>query len=168
MTIKKSRLDIPGFSYGERTGEFIDVPRIFGGRPTPKKSGKPHSIVEQIRSETISRAARTLQLATRIAKKDYTNRKRARVREAHRATTNNASIRACNRRFFEHMGLQAGFLAYVEQPELFVSMSKRAYEITDGFLPFVTVTSSREALLIIASLMKYGIATYFNVVKVPF
>lgn len=155
------RLDVPGFSFGIKTGEFIDVSRIFGGRPSPKKSGTPHSFTELATGEVISRARKGLQLATRIAKEDYLKRKRLKGRELKKAVPAQ-SIKACNRRYFESMGMDARFIAYVEPPELFISKSKQAYEITDGFLPFVTVTSAREALFIVASMAKFGVAAYFN------
>jgi len=167
MKSKKSRIDVPGFSFGEKTGEFIDVPKIFGGKPTPKRSGRPHSLNEQIGAQTISRARKALQLATSIAKEDYFRRKRSRQRELKRAITNNSLPKACSRRFFEHMGTDARFLSYEEDPELFISKSKTAYEITDGFCPMVTTTSAREALIICASLARYGIAAYFNKIAVP-
>lgn len=167
MSNKKSRLDVPGFSFGVKTGEFIDVPKVFGGKPTPKRSGRPHSLSEQIGAQTISRARKALQLATRIAKEDYFRRKRSRQRELKRAITNSALPSACNRRFFEHMGTNARFLGYVEKPELFISKAKTAYEITDGFCPMVTTTSAREALIICASLARYGIAAYFNKIAIP-
>lgn len=166
MSKGESRLNVPGFSFGIKTGEFIDVTRIFGGRPSPKKSGNPHSIAELASPPAISRARKMLQLATRVAKEDYFRRKRVRTRELKKATPA-PILTACDRRFFEQMGMQASFLAYAEQPELFVSKPKQAYEITDGLLPFVTVTSSREALIICASLAKYGIAAYFNKIAVP-
>lgn len=162
-----SRLDIPGFAFGIKTGEFIDVPRIYGGKPSPKRSGRPHSINEQITAKTVSRARKSLQLATLIAKEDYFRRKRARNRQAKIAITNRQPVEGCNRRFFEQMGMKAGFLPYGERPELFISKSKTAYEITDGLCPMVTTTSAREALIIIASLAKYGIASYFNQIAVP-
>lgn len=157
-----SRLDVPGFAFGIKTGEFIDVPKLYGGRPQPKKSGHPHAMSELIAARTVSRARKAIQLATEIVKKDYFKRKRSRVRAFKRPITDHSPIKACNRRFFEHMGDKAQFLDYVEQPELFISNAKTAYEITDGFCPMVTVTSAREALNIIASLAKYGIAAYFN------
>lgn len=162
-----SRLDIPGFSFGEKTGEFIDVPQLYGGKPSPKRSGRPHSIREQITAETVSRARKALQLATLIAKEDYFRRKRSRNRRVKVAITNNTQPIACTRRFFEYMGMKAGFLPYVERPELFISKSKTAYEITDGLCPIVTTTSAREALIICASLARYGIAAYFNKISVP-
>lgn len=167
--MKKSniRLDVPGFSFGIKTGEFIDVPKLYGGRPQPKRSGKPHSLAELIAPVAVSRARKALQLATLIAKEDYFKRKRARKRELKRPI-NRAPPQACNRRFFEHMGMKAGFLPYGERPELFISKSKIAYEITDGLCPMVTTTSSREALIICASLARYGIATYFNKITVPY
>jgi hypothetical protein len=163
---KEDRLDIPGFQHGIKTGDFIDVPRIFGGRPSPKKCGPPHSFSELSTGEIISRARKGLQLATRIAKVDHFKRKRQRGRELKKAVPAKP-IRACNRRFFEAMGMDARFIAYVEPPELFISKSKQAYEITDGLLAFVTVTSAREALIIVASLAKFGIAAYFNRIAVP-
>lgn len=156
-----SRLDVPGFALGIKTGEFVDVPKLYGGRPQPKKSGHPHAMSELIAAQTVSRARKAIQLATQIVKKDYYKRKRSRLRVLKRPT-NSAPIRACNRRFFEHMGMKAQFLAYAESPELFISKAKTAYEITDGFCPMVTVTSAREALLICAALARYGIAAYFN------
>lgn len=165
MTKRESRLDVPGFAFGIKTGEFVDVPKVFGGRPSPKKSRTPHSLQELSTGETISRVRKTLQLATRIAKEDYFRRKRIRNRGLKKAIAAQ-SYNPCIRRFFEHMGMQASFLAYAEQPELFISKSKQAYEITDGLLPFVTVTSSREALIICASLAKYGIAAYFNKIAI--
>lgn len=167
--IKKEsgRLDVPGFAIGVKTGEFIDVPRIFGGHPSPKRSGRPHSINEQIAANTISRTRKGVQLATQIAKEDYFRRKRTRIRAVKRAITNITLPRACNRRFFEHMGMRGSFLPYEEKPELFISNSKQAYELTDGFCPIVTVTSAREALIICASLANYGIAAYFNQIAVP-
>lgn len=157
-----SRLDVPGFAFGIKTGEFIDVPKLYGGRPQPKRSGLPHSLSELVSANVVSRARKSIQLAAKIAKEDYFRRKRSRVRELKRPITNQSPIKACNRRFFEHMGMKAQFLAYAESPELFISKAKTAYEITDGFCPMVTVTSAREALNIIASLAKYGIAAYFN------
>lgn len=167
MSKDESRLDVPGFSFGNKTGEFIDVPKLYGGRPQPKRSGIPHSFVELVVGQTISRASKTAQLITKIAKEDYFKRKRVRTRGLKRAITNHALPRACTRRFFEHSGMKAGFLAYEERPELFISRSKIAYEITDGFCPMVTTTSSREALIICASLARYGIAAYFNQVAIP-
>jgi hypothetical protein len=166
MTKKESRLDVPGFAFGIKTGEFIDVPKIYGGRPTPKRSGKPHALAELTCSLAISRARKAVQLATKIAKEDYFRRKRARNRELKKAITNSTPPGACNRRFFEHMGMKASFLAYKEKPELFISRSKVAYEITDGFCPMVTTTSAREALIICASLARYGIAAYFNKIAI--
>ena len=168
MIKKGSRLDVPGFSFGVKTGEFVDVPRVFGGKPTPKRSGRPHSLSEQITAQTVSRARKALQLSAAIAKEDYFKRKRVRVRELKKAITNSTQPKACHRRFFEHMGLKAQFLAYVEQPELFISKSKTAYEVTDGFCPMVTTTSAREALNICASLARHGIAAYFNKIAVPY
>lgn len=168
MDKNKPRLNVPGFSYGIKTGEFIDVPKLYGGRPTPKRSGKPHTLGELTANAAISRARKSLQLATRIAKEDYFRRKRTRNRGLKSAITNTTPIRACNRRFFEHMGMGARFLAYVEEPELFIGKSKTAYEITDGFCPMVTTTSAREALLICASLARYGIAAYFNPIAIPY
>ncbi len=162
------RLDVPGFSYGVKTGEFIDVPRIYGGRPCPKRPGRAHSLEELFVGQTISRARKAAQRATRVAQEDYFRRKRVRKREAKRAITNSTLPIACNRRFLEHMGLDARFLPYEEKPELFISRAKTAYEITDGFCPMVTTTSAREALNIIASLAKYGVAAYFNKIAVPY
>jgi hypothetical protein len=167
MKKSNTRLDIPGFSFGEKTGEFIDVPKIYGGKPSPKKSGRPHSLAEQISFKAISRASKALQLATLIAKEDYYRKKRARSRKVKVAITNSTLPRSCNRRFLEHMGMKAQFLKYEEKPELFISKSKTAYEITDGFCSMVTTTSAREALIICASLARYGIAAYFNKIAVP-
>lgn len=167
MDNNKSRLNVPGFSFGIKTGEFVDVPKIYGGRPQPKKSGLPHSLAELVAPRALSRARKALQLATRIAKEDYFRRKRQRNKGLKRAITNDTLPKACNRRFFEHMGMSARFLAYEEKPELFISRSKTAYEITDGFCPMVTTTSAREALSICASLARYGIAAYFNQIAIP-
>lgn len=167
MTNKESRLDVPGFAFGLKTGEFIDVPKIYGGRPTPKRSGRPHTLEELTATAAISRARKALQLATKIAKEDYFRRKRQRHRGLKKAITNNTLPQACNRRFFEHMGMHARFLPYEEKPEFFISKSKQAYEITDGFCPMVTTTSAREALIICATLARYGIAAYFNMIAVP-
>jgi hypothetical protein len=166
MNKNGTRIDVPGFENGLKTGDFIDVPRIFGGRPSPKKSRTPLSLQELGFGQIVSRAGKGVLLATRIAKEDYLRRKRVRSRLEHKAIAADP-IRPCNRRYFEQIGMKCSFLAYVEKPELFVSKAKQAYEITDGFLPFVTVTSSREALLIIASLAKFGIAAYFNKIAVP-
>lgn len=163
-----SRLDIPGFSYGIKTGEFIDVPRIYGGRPTPKRSSKPHTLGELATASTVSRARKALQSATRITTEDYFKRKRVRFRELKKAITNDSPVRACNRRFFEHMGMDARFLPYEEQPELFISKAKTVYEITDGFCPMVTTTSVREAQFICASLARYGIASEIIPITVTF
>jgi hypothetical protein len=59
------------------------------------------------------------------------------------------------------MGAHASFLAYEEKPELFISKSKVAYEIRDGFCPMLTVTSPREAAIFCATLAYYGIASEF-------
>lgn len=166
MSKNVSRLDVPGFSFGIKTGEFIDVPKLFGGHPHPKRSGKPHSLTELIAPRAISRARKALQLATKIAKEDYFRRKRGRQRECKKAITNSTPPKACNRRFFEHMGMNARFLPYEEKPERFISRPKTVYEITDGLCPMVTTTSAREALIIVASLANYGIATYFNKIAV--
>lgn len=163
-----SRLDVPGFAFGVKTGEYIDVPQLYGGKPAPKRSGRPHSLNEQIGAQTVSRARKAIQLATLIAKEDYFRRKRIRTREWKRAITNNKPIKACTRRFLEHTGMRAGFLRYEEEPEIFVSRAKTAYEITDGFCPVLTTTSAREALIICASLARYGIAVYFNKIAVPY
>jgi hypothetical protein len=152
------RLDVPGFSFGIQTGEFIDVPQIYGGKPTPKRSGRPHSIREQITAQTVSRARKALLLATRIAKEDYFRRKRVRSRETKKAITIDKPIRACNRRFFEHLGIKASYLAYEEQPEYIISRAKVAYAVHDGLCPLVTTTSVREAQIIQASLAYYGMA----------
>lgn len=162
MINKRSRLNVPGII--RYSNDSIDLAKLFGGRPSHKRSGNPHGIPELISGKVVSRARKGLQLATRIAKEDYNRKKRSVDREKKKAISA-APVKACNRRFFEHMGMQASFLAYVEKPELFISKSKQAYELTDGFLPFVTTTSSREALLIIASLAKRGIAAYFNVIR---
>lgn len=164
---RTNRLDIPGFSFGIKTGEFIDVPQIFGGKPTPKRSGRPHSIAEQINFKAISRARKALQLATSVAKEDYYRRKRIRIRKVKAAITNHTPIKSCNRRFFEHMGMNARFLPYEEKPELFISKSKIAFEITDGFCPIVTTTSAREALIILDTLAHYGIATEILTMSIP-
>lgn len=164
MMIKKTRLNAPGFSKGVHSDVGLDIAKLYGGRPFPKRSGNPHGITELLTGSVISRARKGLQLATRIAKEDYSRKKRIADRAKKKAIPAQP-VKACNRRFFEHLGMQAGFLAYCEQPELVISKAKQAYELTDGFLPFVTTTSSREALLIIASLAKYGIAAYFNVVR---
>jgi len=65
------------------------------------------------------------------------------------------------------MGLKAAFVPYEEKPESWVACPKTAYEITDGLVPMVTVTSAREAMIICASLARYGIAVYFNKIAVP-
>lgn len=168
MKNKGARLDVPGFSYGTKTGEFVDVPRIFGGKPQPRKSGKPHVLSELLTAKTVSRARKALQVATQIAKEDYYRRKRVRYRELKKAITNDTPARPCNRRFMEHMGMNGRFLKYEEQPELFVSGAKIAYEITDGFCPMVTTTSVREAQIICASLARYGIGSYITRIRVPF
>jgi hypothetical protein len=167
MSSNESRLNVPGFSYGIKTGEFIDVPKIYGGRPQPKRSGRPHALSELLTAETVSRSRKAVQLATEISKEDYFKRKRNRYRELKKAITNDAPIMACNRRFFEHLGMNARFLPYEENPELFISKSRTAYEITDGFCPLVTITSAREALIIIATLAKYGIAAEIRI-AIPF
>lgn len=163
MKSNKSRLNIPGFSYGLKTGEWIDVPKLYGGRPNPKKSGKPHSIDELIKSKGIvSRKWKTAALFSKISQKDYSKRKRIRTRAAHAPTTNNTLPPPCNRRFFEWMGDKAGWMDYTEQPELFVSKAKVAYEVTDGLLPMLSTTSAREALIVCSTLARYGIAAHFN------
>lgn len=168
MKSKKPRLDIPGFSYGLKTGEWIDVPKLYGGRPNPKKSGKPHSIDELIKSKgLVSRTRKTAALFAVISKEDYSRRRRIRTRIAHAPVTNNTLPPPCNRRLFEWMGDKAGWLDYTEQPELFVSKSKVAYEITDGLLPMLSTTSSREAMIMCSTLVRYGIAAYFNQVRIP-
>src|SRR4051812_49157680 len=134
MSNNKERLDVPGFSLGIKTGEFIDVPRIFGGKPQPKRSSRPHSLSELIDPSPVSRARKALQLATRIAKEDYFKRKRVRTRELKKPIKPPRLV-GCNRRFFEHIGMNAHFLPYQEAPELFISKAKTAYEITDGFCP---------------------------------
>lgn len=164
MRKNKSRLDSPGFWLGNKTGESIDIYKLLGGRPTPKKSGNPHSFVELTDSIAISRARKTLQLATKIAREEYYRRKRVRTKE-YRKPVESQPVKPCNRRYFEHVGMKCSFLAYIEKPELFISKSKQAYEITDGLLSFLTTTSAREALIVCASLAKYGIAAYFNVVQ---
>jgi hypothetical protein len=167
MSDSEGRLDVPGFSYGTKTGEFIDVPRIYGGKPTPKRSGRPHSIAEQIGAQAVSRARKALQFATALAKEEYVRRKRVRNRELRRPITNNTPIRPCNRRFFEYVGMDASLLPYEEKPELIISKSKIAYEITDGLCPIVSTTSAREALIIRASLARYGIATEIITMSMP-
>lgn len=168
MKNNKSRLDIPGFSFGLKTGEMVDVPKIYGGRPQPKKSGKPHSIEEIIRARGIvSTKWKTKALYAKIGKQDYSRRKRIRTREYKAPITNNTLPLPCNRRFFEYMGDKAQWLDYTEKPELFISKAKTAFEITDGFLPILTTTSAREALIICATLARYGIAAYFNRITIP-
>lgn len=168
MRKKESRLDVPGFAFGIKTGEFIDVPKIYGGRPTPKKTGRPHGIEELLSSKgVISRARKSLVLATLIAKEDYVRRKRIRQRKLKAPITNSTLPQPCIRRFLEHMGRRAGFLEYKEKPELFISKAKTAYEVTDGFCPMLTTTSAREALILCASLARYGVAAYFNKIAIP-
>lgn len=164
---KTDRLDVPGFSFGEKTGEYIDVPKIFGGKPSSKKSRQPNSLPELMAARSVSRKRKAALFAAEASREQHSKNKRIRTRKAHKAITNDKPVAACNRRFFEFMGLRADFLAYNEEPELFVSKAKTAYEITDGFLPILTTTSAREALIICRSLAAYGIAVYFNLIKVP-
>lgn len=172
MENKNPRLDIPGFSFGLKTGETVDVPKIYGGRPQPKKSGRPHSIDEIVRARGIvSTKWKTKALYAKVGKQDYSRRKRVRTREYRAPITNNMLQSPCNRRFFEYMGDKAQWLKYVEQPdeqpELFISKAKVAYEIVDDFLPIMTTTSAKEALIMCATLAKFGIAARFNRIVVP-
>lgn len=167
MSRNESRLDVPGFSFGEKTGVFIDVPKIYGGRPQPKRSGRPHTLEELLGFNSESRANRSVQLASKIAREDHFRIKRSRHRGLRQAITNVAAIRPCTRRFLEQMGMKSSFIAYSEKPELFISKAKTAYELTDGLLPMMSTTSAREALIICASLARRGIAAYFNKIAVP-
>lgn len=166
MKKDKSRIDIPGFSYGERTGEYIDVPQIYGGRPTPKRSGRPHVLTELQTREIISRAKKQLQDATQLAKRDHSKRKAVKTRKAHKAIEAPA-VKSCTKRFLEFLGMHCTAIGYVETPELFVSNAKQAYEITDGLCPIMTVTSAREALIVRTSFAKFGLAVEFKIIAVP-
>jgi len=158
---------VPGFSHGIKTGEYVDVAKLFGGRPNPKKSGNPHSIDELINGKVVSTKRKTQLLFAKIARKDYSNRKRTSSRSQHAPVTNNTLPPPCNRRFFEWFGDHCAWMDYSEQPELFISNAKVAYEVTDGLLPMLTTTSAREALIMCATFAQHGIATYFNRVVIP-
>lgn len=164
----KSRLNVPGFLFGVKTGKFIDVAKLYGGRPCGKQSARPHTLEELQDSETISRRRKTIRLITQVSTEDYNRRKRTRKRVEKQAINTAPAIRACTKRFLEHMGKKCAFLEFVEKPELFISKAKRAYEITDGFCSILTTTSAREAMIICATLARYGIAAYFNPVKIPY
>jgi hypothetical protein len=157
----KTRLDVPGFSFGVKTGEFVDVPRIFGGRGAKRKSGKPHTY-----SELASRApSRSVAIASAIARHEYNKGKRFRLKQKKQPKTNHIAA-YCLRRYLELSGLKTYNFAYAENPELIIPKPKIVYEVTDGLLPWVTFTSSREAMLMCATLARFGIAAYFNSRKI--
>ena len=161
MTDKTSRLDIPGFSYGQKTNEFIDVPRILGGRGTNKRSPKPHSAQELMAGQNISRKRKLALTIAKLAQKEFSKGKRKRARELYRALTGEP-VRPCIRRYLEFSGLRHHNAAFTSPIEIVQSKPKMIYEVTDGLLPYVSFTSSREALLLIASAARYGVALYFN------
>lgn len=124
----------------------------------------PHSMSELMSAEAVSRYRKGKLLSAEISLAEYRTRKRARSK-IRTKSIKVEGVKPCNRRYFEFMGITANFIAYSQPPELLESRSKVAYEITDGLLPLMTVTSAREALIICASLAKYGIGVYFNQIK---
>jgi hypothetical protein len=171
--VRRDRLDVPGFSLGLKTGEFIDVPKIFGGRPTKRKSTTPHSFADLVSADFPSSKRRRLLIETAIARKEYVQERRVKARSEHRGVTKPIPG-YCLRRYLEFRGMKMGrdhsrCPPYKEVPEVISPNPKIIYEVieatTNGFISILSFTSSREAKLMCNTLARFGVAAYFNQVK---
>lgn len=160
-----TRLDIPGFSFGQKTGEYIDVARLYGGHGSGRTSGVPHSFQELAAHDAPSSSRLRGIRNARHSVIEYTARKRLRKREANRAIS--SPVFPCLRRYIEWLGLPVHSCQYTDRPELFDTNADTAYEVRTEFLALVTFTSAREAMIMVRTLAKYGIATEFVQVKIP-
>lgn len=161
MARSSGRLDVPGFSFGQKTGEYIDVPRIYGGHGAKRKSGIPHSTPELLGGRVLTQGRKELVLATAIAKQEYNKGKRFRAKQQKQAITNPPAA-YCTRRYLELIGVKRPSFQFSDPPELIIPKAKTVYELTDGLMPFLSVTSAREAELLCRTLAHYGVAAYFN------
>ena len=161
----KGRLDVPGFWFGEKTGEYIDVPRIFGGHGAKRKSGQPHTMQELLGGKNLTQERKLTMLVTRIAKQEYHKEKRVRFKQQKQATNPNPLPPYCLRRYLEHSGIKTHNCSFAEPPEIIISRPKIIYEVSDGFVPLVSFTSAREAKLLCSTYAHFGFATYFNQVE---
>src|SRR6185312_5537149 len=142
MKASSGRLDVPGFSHGQKTGEYIDVPRIYGGKGAKRKSKKPHSFTELVSRTALKSAER----AASKAREEYYKAKRLRFKKAKKPITH-ISSHYCTRRYLEFQGLKIFSFKYSEPPELITPNPKTVYEVTDGLLSYVSFTSAMEAQL---------------------
>lgn len=161
-----SRLDIPGFSFGQKTGEYIDVARLYGGHGSGRTSGVPHSFQElAARDDPSADRLRGIRNA-RFSHLEYTRGRSRRQRQAHKPI-NAGPVTPCIRRYLEWLGLPVRQCQYKDEPELFDTNAGTAYEVRTEFLALVTFTSAREAMTMVRTLAKYGIASEFVQIKVP-
>lgn len=162
---RKDRLNVPGFSFGEKTDEYLDVPRIFGGHGATRKSGKPHSTQELLGGRNLTQERKLTLYKTRIARQQYNKGKRFRARQIKQPIKPGPLPYYCLRRYLEHSGIKTHNCSFAEPPELIQSRPKIVYEVTDGFLPLVCFTSAREAQILCKTYAKFGFATYFNQIE---
>jgi hypothetical protein len=158
----KNRLDLPGFSEGFQSKDItVDIARLFGGRGSSKRSPQPHNVQELFAGHNLSRKRRFSIAAIEIANEEYRKTRRKKFKELKKPIRTPIAA-YCIRRYLEFMGLPCYSIEYAECPELIQSKPKIVYEITDGLLTYASFTSSREALLLVNSAARYGIALYFN------
>jgi hypothetical protein len=155
------RINVPGFSFGRKTGEYIDVPRIFGGHGSSRKSKKPHSTQELLGGRVLTQGRKALVVATHIARQEYNKGKRFRAKQEQKSITPLA-VQPCTRRLLEFTGHHCPFIPFIGEPELIVSKPKTVFEVTDYILPIATFTSAREAQILAATLTARGYAIYIN------
>lgn len=166
MAIKrKDRLNVPGFSFGLKTDEFLDVPRIFGGHGAKRKSALPHSAHELLGGCNLTEGRKVSLYRTRVARQHYNKGKRFRARQKNQAITPPPLPEYCLRRYLEHSGLRTNKCTFESQPEFIISKPRFIYEVTDGLLPIVCFTSAREAQILCKTYAKFGFATYFNLIE---
>jgi len=161
---RTGRMDVPGFSFGIKTNEFIDVPRIFGGHGARRKSGKPHSTAELLGGRNLTEERKISIFETRIARQQYNKGKRFRARQRQKPI-HPSPPDYCLRRYLEHTGLRTHDCEFAFHPELIISRPRFIYEVTDGLLPLVCFTSAREAQILCKTYAKFGFAVYFNQIE---
>ena len=119
MKTSVGRLNVPGFSFGIKTGEYIDVARLYGGKGAKRKSGKPHTY-QELASRT---GLKTVVAKANVARIEYNKDKRIRLRQAKKPQTKKIAA-YCTRRYLEFSGLPTYNFKYAEPPETIIPHQK--------------------------------------------
>lgn len=120
----------------------MDLPRYCGGRPSPRRSGRPpiYAFVNHPSESTKYQRAKL-----KGALNEANKRKRTRKRAEKAAVTFEFSPIPCFRRLLESLGLNADKFSFIEPRTLYSAPRGRVYEVSTGLLPFASFTSVQEA-----------------------